>query len=127
MRSRIPRQNANRALLQHADAFTLLLASPAKLARVHSILIAIWKLLAQNASQTRRSKTVVGKPAAAVMISSPGLIARSLWRGEVRALKAMRLAEDLELTVSANMAPRYLPVSSQSNRCDSPTSRAVFG
>ena len=52
---------------------------------------------------------VVGKLAAAVMISSPGLTARSPSSGEVRAARANRLAEEPELTVSTWRTPRYSP------------------
>ncbi len=45
--------------------------------------------------------TVVGKPAAAVITSSPGVRRRSPSIGEVRAEKATRLAEEPELTVMA--------------------------
>ena len=49
--------------------------------------------------------TVVGKPAATVMTSSPGLIARSPSNGDVNAVNATRLADEPELTVSACATP----------------------
>src|SRR5882757_7444500 len=49
---------------------------------------------------------VVGKPAATVMTSSPGLIWRSPSRGEVRQEKAQRLAEEPELTSEAPRTPK---------------------
>ena len=52
--------------------------------------------------------TVVGKPAAAVMTSSPGLSWRSRIMCEVRAEKATRLADDPELTVSTEAVPMRL-------------------
>src|SRR5581483_12512031 len=50
--------------------------------------------------------TVVGKPAATVMTSSPGLIWRSPRRGEVRQEKAQRLADEPELTSEAPRTPK---------------------
>jgi hypothetical protein len=49
--------------------------------------------------------TVVGKPAATVMTSSPGLSWRSPSLGEQRALSATRLAEEPELTSEAERTP----------------------
>src|SRR3984957_8749974 len=49
--------------------------------------------------------TVVGKPAATVMTSSPGFNCRSPSFGEVRALRATRLAEDPEFTSDAERTP----------------------
>src|SRR5579884_1298026 len=49
--------------------------------------------------------TVVGKPAATVMTSSPGFRRRSPNLGEVRALTATRLAEEPELTKEAHRTP----------------------
>ena len=43
--------------------------------------------------------TVVGKPAATPITSSPGLIARSPNLGEVKVLKATKLADEPEFTV----------------------------
>ena len=51
--------------------------------------------------------TVVGKPQAAVITSSPRRIRRSPSSGLVSAVKASRLAEEPELTSSANRTPRY--------------------
>ena len=51
--------------------------------------------------------TVVGNPAATVMISSPRLILRSPSSGEVSAIKAFRFAEEPELTSEQNFTPRY--------------------
>ena len=51
--------------------------------------------------------TVVGKPAATVMTSSPLLILLSLRRGLVSAMKAPRLAEEPELTREQNLTPKY--------------------
>ena len=42
--------------------------------------------------------TVVGKPQATVMTSSPRFTRRSPRRGEVRVMKAIRLAEEPEFT-----------------------------
>ncbi|MNY37053.1 hypothetical protein D3C86_1715830 [compost metagenome] len=50
--------------------------------------------------------TVVGKPAATPMTSSPFLMARSPSLGEVRVLKATKLAEEPELTVIRYLIPR---------------------
>ena len=49
---------------------------------------------------------MVGKPAATPMTSSPGLMARSPSLGEVRVLKATRLADEPELTVMRCLTPR---------------------
>ena len=49
--------------------------------------------------------TVVGNPAAQVITSSPGRIARSRRRGEHSAETASRFAEDPELQVSTNRRP----------------------
>src|ERR1035438_3543456 len=49
--------------------------------------------------------TVVGKPAATVITSSPGLSRRSPSFGEVSALTARRLAEEPELTSEAQRTP----------------------
>src|SRR5580698_6472564 len=48
---------------------------------------------------------VVGKPAATVMTSSPGLSRLSPSLGEVRALTARRFAEDPEFTSDAERTP----------------------
>ena len=53
--------------------------------------------------------TVVGNPAATVITSSPFLTRLSPRRGEVRAMKARRLAEDPELTREQYRTPRYSP------------------
>ena len=50
--------------------------------------------------------TVVGKPAATVMTSSPGRTARSPRSGEVSAIKASKFAAEPELTASAWRVPR---------------------
>src|ERR1700753_2993417 len=52
--------------------------------------------------------TVVGKPAATVMTSSPGLSRRSPNFLEVNALKATRFAEDPEFTSEAERTPTKL-------------------
>ena len=52
--------------------------------------------------------TVVGKPQATVMISSPFLIWRSPSSGAVSAMKAIRLAEEPLLTRWANLTPIHL-------------------
>ncbi|VEB45154.1 Uncharacterised protein [Chromobacterium violaceum] len=52
---------------------------------------------------------MVGKPAATVITSSPGLIARSPSLGEVSAVKATRLADEPELTVSTCGRPMNSP------------------
>jgi hypothetical protein len=49
--------------------------------------------------------TVVGKPAATVITSSPRWIRRSPRSGEVRAMKAKRFAEEPELTKRAHRLP----------------------
>src|ERR1700690_2238580 len=49
--------------------------------------------------------TVVGKPAATVMTSSPGLRRRSPSLGDVSALMASRLADEPELTSEALRTP----------------------
>ena len=59
--------------------------------------------------------TVVGKPQATVMISSPFLIWRSPSSGAVSAMKAIRLAEEPLLTRWANLTPIHL-ANSFSNR-----------
>ena len=51
--------------------------------------------------------TVVGKPAATVITSSPLLICRSPKRGEVRVIKAVRFAEEPEFTREQYRTPRY--------------------
>ncbi len=56
----------------------------------------------------RLGLTVVGKPVAAVITSEPGSIRRSRIRGEVRAAKASRLAEEPELQVRAERTPMRL-------------------
>ena len=61
-----------------------------------------------TAPNCRMGLTVVGKPAATPMTSSPGLMARSPRRGEVRAENATRLADEPELTVIRCLTPRYL-------------------
>jgi hypothetical protein len=48
----------------------------------------------------------VGNPAATLITSSPGLIARSLSLGEVNAEKARRFAEEPELVVIKNFTPK---------------------
>src|SRR5687768_2049437 len=50
--------------------------------------------------------TVVGKPAATPITSSPFLIARAPSLGEVSVLKATKLADDPELTESKYFTPR---------------------
>ena len=50
--------------------------------------------------------TVVGNPAATVIISSPGRICLSLRRGDVSAIKAFRFADDPELTRLTNLTPK---------------------
>ena len=52
--------------------------------------------------------TVVGNPHATVMTSSPFLIWRSPSSGAVSAIKAIRLAEEPELTRLANFTPIHL-------------------
>ena len=49
--------------------------------------------------------TVVGKPAATVITSSPFLIARSFNFGEVNVEKATRFADDPEFTVIKDLIP----------------------
>ena len=49
--------------------------------------------------------TVVGKPVAQVMTSSPGCKARLRRNGEVRLDSASRFADEPELVVSANLVP----------------------
>ena len=53
--------------------------------------------------------TVVGKPAATVMTSSPLLILLSPRSGDVSAINALRLAEEPELTTDTYLTPRYSP------------------
>src|SRR6185312_16157382 len=76
--------------------------------------------------------SVVGKPAATVITSSPGLRRRSPSLGEVSALTAMRLADDPELTNEAlrtptkraNLRSKSLakrPVVNQQSRAESTT------
>src|SRR6202140_1070629 len=76
--------------------------------------------------------TVVGKPAATVMTSSPGVSRRSPSFEEVRALRATRLAEEPELTSDAERTPtnraRFRskvsanrPVVNQASRAESTT------
>src|SRR5947207_430688 len=76
--------------------------------------------------------TVVGKPAATVMTSSPGKRRRLPSLGEVRALTARRLAEEPELTSEAQRTPRNRaslrskssakrPVVNQASRAESTT------
>ena len=60
-----------------------------------------------TAPNCRMGLTVVGKPAATPITSSPGLMARSPRRGEVRAEKATRLADEPEFTVIRYFTPRY--------------------
>ena len=50
--------------------------------------------------------TVVGKPAATVITSSPGCSRRSPSFGDVSAVSASRLAEDPELTSVAPRTPK---------------------
>ena len=50
--------------------------------------------------------TVVGKPAATVITSSPAFICLSPNLGEVKAVNARRLADDPELVVKACFIPR---------------------
>ena len=52
---------------------------------------------------------VVGNPAATVIISSPLLILLSPNSGEVRAMKALRLADEPELTTDTYLTLRYSP------------------
>ena len=59
-----------------------------------------------TAPNCRIGLTVVGKPAATPMTSSPGLIARVPRRGLVRVENATRLADDPEFTVIACFTPR---------------------
>src|SRR6201996_3138423 len=59
-----------------------------------------------TAPNCRIGLTVVGKPAATPMTSSPGLIARSPRRGEVSVENATRLADEPELTVIRCLTPR---------------------
>ena len=56
--------------------------------------------------------TVVGKPAATVITSSPRCICLSSSNGEVNAIKANKLAEDPELTNEQYRTPRYFANSS---------------
>src|SRR5215469_18860027 len=76
--------------------------------------------------------TVVGKPAATVMTSSPGFSLRSPSFGEVSAVSASRLADDPELTSAAHRTPTNLaslrskssakrPVVNQASSADSTT------
>jgi hypothetical protein len=58
-----------------------------------------------TAPNCRMGLTVVGKPAATPMTSSPRLMARSPSLGEVRVLKATRLADEPELTVIRCLTP----------------------
>ena len=51
---------------------------------------------------------MVGKPAATVITSSPGLIAFSLCKCEVRDENATKFAEDPEFTVIRCLIPKYL-------------------
>ena len=73
---------------------------------------------------------VVGKDAATVMTSSPGFIARSPNSGAHKPEMATRLADEPELTVSANFTPikrasslsnleLNLPVVNQASRAES--------
>ena len=59
-----------------------------------------------TAPNCRIGLTVVGKPAATPITSSPGLIARSPSRGEVSVENATRLADEPELTVIRCFTPR---------------------
>ena len=59
-----------------------------------------------TAPNWRIGLTVVGKPAATPMTSSPGLMARSPRREEVSVEKATRLADEPELTVIRCFTPR---------------------
>src|SRR5215472_11307042 len=76
--------------------------------------------------------TVVGKPAATVMTSSPGMSRRSASLGEVRALSAAKFADDPELTRDAQRTPTNFarvrsklsanrPVVNQASRAESTT------
>ena len=51
---------------------------------------------------------MVGKPAATVITSSPGLIALSLCKCEVRDENAIKFAEDPEFAVISCLPPNYL-------------------
>ena len=53
--------------------------------------------------------TVVGKPAATVIISSPLLILLSPRSGDVSAINALRLADEPELTTDTYFTLRYSP------------------
>ncbi len=59
-----------------------------------------------TAPNCRIGFTVVGKPAATPMTSSPGLTARSPRRSEVSVENATRFADDPELTVIKYLTPR---------------------
>src|SRR6202044_3436018 len=78
--------------------------------------------------------TVVGKPAATVMTSSPGFSRRSPSLGDVRAVNATRLAEEPELTREQLLTPikrasffsnafAKRPVVNQQSRAESTTER----
>ena len=60
--------------------------------------------------------TVVGNPAATVIISSPRLTLLSPSKGDVSAINAMRFADDPELTSEQKRTPMY-SASSFSNCC----------
>ena len=81
---------------------------------------------------------MVGKPAATVMTSSPGLSRRSPSLGEVSALTASRLAEEPELTSEAQRTPTKRasfrsnssakrPVVNQASRAESTTELTIIG
>ncbi|MNT93205.1 hypothetical protein D3C72_2346180 [compost metagenome] len=59
-----------------------------------------------TAPHCRIGFTVVGKPAATPITSSPGLIARSPSLGDVRVENATRLAEEPEFTVIRCFTPK---------------------
>ena len=63
-----------------------------------------------------KGDTVVGKPAATVITSSPRRICLSPRSGDVRAMNARRLAEEPEFTRLQKRIPRYL-ANSSSNCC----------
>ena len=59
--------------------------------------------------------TVVGKPAATVITSSPLFTLRSPSSGEVRVIKATRFAEEPEFTREQYLTPRYFASSSSNS------------
>src|SRR5260370_31642073 len=82
--------------------------------------------------------TVVGNPAATVMTSSPGFRRRSPSFGEVKALRATRLADDPEFTSEADRTPTNRaslrsnslakrPVVNQQSRAESTTEQTSSG